>query len=379
MDAPEPGPGPVEGGSPAEGPRSDGADEVDLIEQARAQRAAGVAADATPDTDAGGAAGNAPAADAPGAPAPAGSRVGGRPAVRVIGGIVALIVVVGVIFGGSRLLFATASPSPAPSSVAPPSGAGSSASAGTSVAAGPSAAGTGSPTLDASAVASPSESLPPQTVPTATVTFNELVLYPSITAAKQAATFSFVSDGPGPIIASIVASPPTNSSRICLSGDGGTPICSSGATPTVEFYSQSIQTKWRVTVGSANEESPTVDVQLSWPSTKPSITVTQVPFQGHPNRDSLRSLTATLTARANGDLTLTASWSPAGLDVAVTVWLVDKSGQDVVDHRTVAAAQSLGTPRPITMKAGSAYRLTLSDESAASTTNPALTATLQFP
>jgi hypothetical protein len=295
----------------------------------------------------------------------------------VIGVIVALLVVVGLVFGGSRLLFATASPSP--SSAGPSAGAGSSAAAGSSSAAGPSATGESRPTASATAAASPSESLPPQTVPTAMVTFNELVLYPSITAAKQAATFSFVSDGPGPVIASIVASPPTNSSRICLSGDGGTPICASGATPTVEFYSQSIQTKWRVTIGSANEEAPTVDVQLSWPSTKPSITASQVPFQGHPNRDSLRSLTATLTARTNGDLTLVASWSPASLDVALTAWLVDKSGQHVVDQRTVSAAQSLGTPKPLSMKAGSTYRVSLSNESAASNTNPALTATLQFP
>ena len=118
---------------------------------------------------------------------------------------------------------------------------------------------------------------------------------------------------------------------------------------------------------------------MTWPSNKASITASHVPFQGHPNRDSLRSLTATFTAHTAGDVTLDASWPGSSLATSLTAWLVEKAGQQVVAQKGYAAADALPAGSGFTAKAGATYRMTLANEGAASATNPDLTATLKLP
>jgi hypothetical protein len=368
MDAPEPGQGAPQGRSDDEPQSTQPPEEEDLLAAMQAARETGEEPAAPAE----------PAAKGPGAsekPDGAPSEPKGRRRTAILTGLVLLIalaVIALFVFPGVLRPGAAATPGAAAS--ANPTG-----SAFSSESAGASGVIAASVSPSASPLPTPSPSLPPQTAPMAQVTFNELVLYPSLTAARRPATFTFVSDGPGLVSASIVASAPRDSSTICLSGDGGTPVCGSGATPTASFASQSIQSKWTVTVGSANEDSPTVDVQITWPSNKASITVTQVPFEGHPNRDSLRSLTATITARAAGSVNLAASWGPASLATSLTVWLVDKNGQQIVDQKSYPAAESLPASTAIAVKAGATYRMTLANESSGSTTNPNLSATLQLP
>ncbi len=233
-------------------------------------------------------------------------------------------------------------------------------------------------TSDSTPQPGPTEDLPPQTAPTAHITFNELVLDPSGPAVGQARTFSFVSDGPGKVTVEVVASAPTNSSRVCLSGDGGTPVCSSGATPAASFYSQSSQSKWTATVISGNEIAPIVDVALTWPSNKPSVTATQVPFEGEPNPDSLRSLTATVVARSSGRLSLEAAWPPSPLNATLTIVEMKSPDPVTVDQATFKAATSVAPAHATNVKAGATYRITLMNQSPAGIV-PRLTATIAFP
>jgi hypothetical protein len=229
-----------------------------------------------------------------------------------------------------------------------------------------------------SASPNPSESLPDQTAPTADVTFNELVLDSGAAGGDHPTTLSFVSDGPGLVSVSVVASAPSDSTRICLSGDGGTPVCATGATPTASFYSQSSQSKWSATLESASEASPTIDVAVRWPANKPSITVSHSPFEGEPNRDSLRSLTATIEARSDGSVSVGASWAPNILATSLTVWEVGTDGLTRVDEASFAAADGLTRAHATAVKAGSTYRLTLMNLSPAGPA-PDLSATIAFP
>jgi len=292
-------------------------------------------------------------------PAPPRSR---RPA-GAVGVAIAVLLIGAVAFAGSRILVPGSAASPLETHMAS-AAATPSANPLTTASAPNVASASPTPAPVRTAVPTPTESLPPQTAPTATITFNELVVYPKAAAATNPAGFRFVSDGPGPVTASVVASAPTDSSQICLSGDGGTPICTTGATPTVTFYSQSIQSKWVVTLGSANEASPTIDVQLSWPSNKPSITAAGFPFEGSPNRDSLRSLTATLTARESGEVTISADWAPASLTASLTAWLVGKSGQTVAATAAFGPSQAMPATARLTVKTDSTYRITLMDTGA---------------
>ena len=310
---------------------------------------------------------------------PIGGAIGRRGGVVVA--IVGLAVVAAVAFAGTQLLLAgSSSPSPTATISQPPATASSIAvstpsNASSSVPSqttGPTGAETPSPTPQNTGP------LPTQTAPTARITFNEVVLDSNLDTGARPRSFSFVSDGPGRISVEIVASAPTDATRVCLSGDGGQPTCSSGATPTVSFYGLSSQSKWTATLASATEASPTIDVTLTWPSNKPSVTVTDVPFEGTPNRDSLRSLTATVTARTNGVLTVEATWPPAPLDATLTVAEVTPSGPVTVDQASFKAASAIAPAHATSVKADTAYRLTLMNQSPAGTP-PDLKATIAFP
>lgn len=227
---------------------------------------------------------------------------------------------------------------------------------------------------------SPSGSLPAQTAPTATITFNELVVLAATDTAVESGkpTLTFVSDGPGPVSVSVVASAPSDSTKVCLSADGGTPDCVTGVTPAASAYSVSSRSTWTATLESASEASPTIDLAVSWPSRQPSITVAHSPFEGEPNRDSLRSLTATVAARTAGTLSLGATWTPDPLNASLTVWQVGTTGQTQVDEANYGAVKSISPAHATNVKAGSSYRLTLMNLSPAGSAVD-LSATLSFP
>jgi hypothetical protein len=290
-----------------------------------------------------------------------------RAAVAVVAAV-AIVAVVGF-FGGSVLL-----PSSASRTSSPAASAGSTATTGQSADASPGPTSS----LGPSVASTPAESPPAQTAPTAQITLNELVLDSSATGDGLPTTVTFVSDGPGLVAVSVVASAPTDSTRICLSGDGGTPVCAAGATPSASFYSVSSQSKWSATLVSASEASPTIDVTLRWPANQPSVTVLHSPFEGEPNRDSLRSLTATVSARGDGSIGVTASWAPDTLATSLTVWQVGPDGLTAVDEASFAVAEGIEPAHFTTVSAGKTYRLTLMNLSPAGAA-PDVSATIAFP
>jgi hypothetical protein len=274
-------------------------------------------------------------------------------------------------FGSSVLLPSSASRTPSPAVSAAATG----GSADTSPEPAPTSLG---PTVAPTASPTQAESRPAQTAPTAEITLNELVLDPSATGRGLPTTLTFVGDGPGLVAVSIVASAPTDSTRICLSGDGGTPVCASGATPSASFYGVSSQSKWSATLEPAGEASPTIDVTVRWPANKPSLTVLHSPFEGEPNRDSLRSLTATIAARSDGSIGMTASWAPDALATSLTVWQVGSDGLTAVDDASFPVAGGIEPAHVTTVDAGTTYRLTLMNLSPAGAA-PDLGATIAFP
>jgi hypothetical protein len=382
-------PGPSREPRPDEPPPGAAPPETSATESTEPTESTGPTGSTTP-ADAGQASGSNVSSDqAVGSAVESSATASGHSRLAAVGGAgriarlaVALAIAAAVAFVGGRLLFApAASPSTAPTTTPFASVAPSAASplASSSAASSPTPASVETPVPTLSPTPAPSESPLPQTAPTARITFNELVLDPSFKAGAQARTFTFVSDGPGLVTAEVVASAPADSTKICLSGDGGVPVCASGATPAASFYSQSMQSKWTVTLVSDNEASPTIDVALSWPSNKPSVGTAHTPFQGGPNRDSLRSLTATVTARSNGALTVQASWAPAVVTATLNVAAIEASGLVAVDHASFNAAQSIAA-HDTALKAGTTYRMALMDQSPSPAgPQPDLTATIAFP
>jgi hypothetical protein len=217
-----------------------------------------------------------------------------------------------------------------------------------------------------------------QSAPTATIVFLNLMLDSSTDPAGSARTFTFVSDGPGLVSAQIVTSSPTESTRLCLAADGAAPGCASGATPGFTQPAMAAHSTWTVTLTSADEGAPTVDVAFSWPAGHPSIHLTGGRFEGSPNPDSLRSLTATVKTRAAGQLSLEAAWPPATTEA--TLSLADASGVNpvVVDRVEYPAAGSIPTTYSHVVAAGRTYTITLFD-AGPDKGRPSLSATIAFP
>jgi hypothetical protein len=183
--------------------------------------------------------------------------------------------------------------------------------------------------------ATPTEGpLPSRTSPAATITFRQLVLDGSADAAGSARSFSFVSDGPGAVSAEVVETSPMDSTTLCAAADEALPVCTTGATPIFTSHATTAHSRWTVTVASPNKSSPTVDVAFRWPTDHPSITLSKFRFQGYPNPDSMRTLTADFTTRASGTLKVDAAWSRIAVDA--TLSLADLSGVKPVTLGTAA-------------------------------------------
>ena len=183
--------------------------------------------------------------------------------------------------------------------------------------------------------ATPTEGpLPASTSPTATITFRQIVLDGSTDVAGSARSFSFVSDGPGTVSAEIVETSPLDSTTLCVAVNETLPVCATGATPSFTSHGTTAHSQWTVTLASPNKSSPTVDVAFRWPTDHPSITLSGARFQGSPNPDSMRTLTADFTTRLSGSLRVDAAWSRIAVDA--TLSLADLSGVKPVTLGTAA-------------------------------------------
>jgi hypothetical protein len=232
----------------------------------------------------------------------------------------------------------------------------------------------------ASASAGPIESGGPVPTPQAkmaSVVFRDVVLDSATDPDRVARAFIFISDGPGVVSAQVVSSAPTDATTLCLTMDNATPVCVTGATPGFpRAVTQSAHSRWAVTLISANESSPIVDVAIGWPAAKPSVTVVSGRFQGAPNPDSLRSLTAEFRPRDAGEVTLDASWDPAS--AVATVTLTDATDGTVLGQERYPSATSVAPTYSNPVKPNRSYRLQLFNESA-DVPRTSLTATIAFP
>lgn len=221
--------------------------------------------------------------------------------------------------------------------------------------------------------------VPTQTAPTATITFQNIVVDSAIDPARTLRTFTFESDGPGAISAQVVASSPIDTTTLCLAMDDATATCVTGGTPSFPaVVTETHHSRWIATLISAGESSPTVDVAFSWPTNSPSITLGHGRFQGAPNRDSLRTLTVVFKPRAGGNATLDASWPPGVLDASVVLTDITKAPEAKVRQIEYAGETATSPVYSAPVSAARTYRLTLLNDGADGL-RPDLTATITFP
>jgi hypothetical protein len=245
----------------------------------------------------------------------------------------------------------------------------------------PSATAVAAPGAAASTSAAPSVPgpRPAETSPLAVVSFHDLVVDSPSDKASTTRTFTFSSDGPGPVAIDIVAASPLQSSTLCYTLDGAPPVCASGGTPGFDsLYVTTAHSVWNVTLVSAGKGSPIVDVQFSWPTDHASITLTHGRLQGAPNPDSLRDLSVTFSTRAAGTMNLTASWPPASVTASLTLNDIGRRVTGLVDRATYLATARISPAYSHRVAAATTYQLVLSN-AGVDAGRPDLTATLTFP
>lgn len=219
---------------------------------------------------------------------------------------------------------------------------------------------------------------PTHTSPTAAITFSDLMLDSATSPAHAARTFTFTSDGPGIVTASIVSTSPTDSTTLCIKVDSGHDLCQSGATPELSEAATWAHSYWTVTLVSANAATPTVDVAMTWPADHPSISMAHGRFEGSPNPDSLRTLTATFKTRSAGPLSLSAAWPSATADATLTLTDISSSKELALDSKSYTSAGSIAPGYAHVAAAAHTYRIVLYNESAYRGLTD-LAATIAFP
>jgi hypothetical protein len=245
---------------------------------------------------------------------------------------------------------------------------------------------TGSPAAYISPAPSPSPSPTPTPAalrksPPATIRFLGLIVDPIVDSSGTVGStrsFSFTSDGPGVVSAQIVAAAPTASTVLCVTMDEAAAVCDRGATPGVTQPATTAHSTWTVSLISPDTSTPTVDVEFTWPTDHPDINLSHSRFQGIPNPDSMRTLSATFKTRSAGDLGMVAVWEPTTLTATLTVSSLSGARATVLDSVDYTAQTGISPPYSYPLKAGLSYGLELQNKSPDSL-RPILSATISFP
>ena len=243
-----------------------------------------------------------------------------------------------------------------PSSSAPSDSSGSPApSASATASAGPTATPTGTPVANA---------------PIAHVTFNNLQLDATSDALGKPRTFTFITDGSGPVgIAIVKSSPAKATTRICAQIDGGKADCRTGTAVSYNgAFTDTAHSVWVVTLIGPASVGPTVDVAFSWPTNHAQITLTHGRFQGSSSpgvSPNLNGFTASVKTVNAGNLTVAASWTAVTANVEITTEDLNAPTATIKDQKQITSATNLGTPgHTFGLDAAKWYRVSLRNLSA---------------
>jgi hypothetical protein len=198
----------------------------------------------------------------------------------------------------------------------------------------------------------------------------------------QARVFTFITDGLGPIGISVIKYSVANV-KVCARVDGSKWDCRYGG--KINFAGATTDTGhslWEVAVSGRNDAKPTIDLALSWPTNKASITLTHGRLQGSTSpgvAEGLNGFSATFKTRGAGNMGLAGSWTAVSAKVAVTLADVTASPARALDEKQFDNATNLGSAgygAPV--NGGQFYKVSLRNLSPDSL-RPDLRAVITFP
>jgi hypothetical protein len=219
---------------------------------------------------------------------------------------------------------------------------------------------------------------PTQQWPTVAITFSNLMLDAQNDTAHTLRTFTFVSDGPGPVAVKVDSST-GGTVRACLSVDLGKEFCTEGAKPRFTgALAAERHNLWTVTLIGKGAATPTIEVTISWPTANASITLAHGRFQGVPTANSERGFTASFKPRGAGELQISSAWPGMTAEAELTLADVTGSTPVIIDDKNYSAATSISPPYTTSVVPSVKYQVLVLNKSP-DAGRPDMSATISFP
>jgi hypothetical protein len=225
---------------------------------------------------------------------------------------------------------------------------------------------------------------PPGEAAPATITFNSMMLDSEKDGAATVRTFTFQTDAPGSVTWAVVKNSPKGTTRMCASVDQQKATCKIGGLMSLTGTSDATTAKpstWTFSFVGYGTSAPTVDIQFTWPTTSPNISLTHGRLQGSSTEgvsEALNGFSATFKPRRAGSLNLQATWSTITADIDVSLFNASAPPAVGVDERPYSQANYLHPTYTYTVDPSKTYLLKLRNQSPDSG-RPDLTAQISFP
>ena len=239
-----------------------------------------------------------------------------------------------------------------------------------------------------SVVTSPGSATPAGPTPTpgkaspATMAFTGLGLDAMNDAKGAPRTFTFTSDGSGPVTFAVTKISSGGYAKLCISVDDGDFGCKIGTPSKLPDFltakADQIHDKWVMTLVGYLSSAPTVDVTFTWPTATPKVQLTHGRFQGTP-ATGLNGFTATFQPRAAGSLNVQTAWTLLDADASVTLYDATAQPAASLDTKSYKGARYLNPAYTAQLDPTKKYQIKLQRTSPDSSEQPDLTAEISFP
>ncbi len=161
------------------------------------------------------------------------------------------------------------------------------------------------PSASASPPPSPTPTPSPTPVPTAAITFVQLGLDAATDANGTTRAIS-VTAQTGTVTVQLKTESGGNS-QVCLIADGNQLACHTGVTSTLTGVTKKASSNFQVTLRGAAGATPVVDVTITFPATRPKVTIRNARFDGT-DAPATNGLQVVATPRAKGSYHIAADW-----------------------------------------------------------------------
>lgn len=253
---------------------------------------------------------------------------------------VLLVFVVAVVGGGIVAAAVLGGASPVPSSAATASSSAPAVPAASAIASPTAAASTPAPTVAPTAGATPTPTVAPTAAPVpttapgpaATIVLTQLKLDAKDDPSGRDRLVTFTTGGTGTVTITLGTTSPMGGSTMCLAADGRKLGCKEGATGRLTAKTTKPAASFELTLRGLGIEAPVVAVTITFPATRPSVTVANARFDGTAFPET-NGIQAVVRARADGDVRLTADWGGHPFLYEVDLFEQDGSGSQVLANQ----------------------------------------------